>query len=58
VGIADLDLVAAQRAAAGAGFADVELTTSLAELLDRVQADAVINVTIPEATPRSVPRPC
>jgi predicted dehydrogenase len=49
VGIADLDLEAAQRAAADAGFADVELTTSLAELLDRVAADAVINVTIPEA---------
>ena len=49
VGIADLDLEAAQRAAADAGFADVELTSSLAELLDRVEADAVINVTIPEA---------
>jgi predicted dehydrogenase len=49
VGIADLDLQAAQRAAADAGFADVELTSSLAELLDRVEADAVINVTIPEA---------
>ena len=49
VGIADLNLEAAQRAAADAGFADVELTTSLGELLDRVEADAVINVTIPEA---------
>jgi predicted dehydrogenase len=49
VGIADLDPEAAQRAAADAGFADVELTSSLAELLDRVEADAVINVTIPEA---------
>jgi len=49
VGIADLDLQAAQRAAADAGFADVELASSLAELLDRVRADAVINVTIPEA---------
>ena len=49
VGLADLNLTAAQRAAAGAGFADVEMTTSLAELLDRVDADAVINVTIPEA---------
>jgi predicted dehydrogenase len=49
VGLADLDLAAARRAAAGAGFADVEMTTSLTGLLDRVEADAVINVTIPEA---------
>jgi predicted dehydrogenase len=49
VGLADLDLAAAQRAAAGAGFADVAVTASLTELLDRVEADAVINVTIPEA---------
>jgi predicted dehydrogenase len=49
VGLADLDLAAAQRAATGAGFADVAVATSLAELLDRVEADAVINVTIPEA---------
>jgi predicted dehydrogenase len=49
VGLADLDLALAQRAAAGAGFADVEVTATLTELLDRVDADAVINVTIPEA---------
>jgi predicted dehydrogenase len=49
VGLADLNLAAAQRAAAGAGFADVKITTSLTKLLDRVEADAVINVTIPEA---------
>jgi predicted dehydrogenase len=49
VGLADLDLPTAQRAAAGAGFADVEVASSLAELLDRLEADAVINVTIPEA---------
>jgi predicted dehydrogenase len=49
VGLADLDLATAQRAAAGAGFADVEVTATLTELLDRVEADAVINVTIPEA---------
>jgi predicted dehydrogenase len=49
VGLADLNLAAAQRAAAGSGFADVEMTTSLTELLDRVEADAVINVTVPEA---------
>jgi predicted dehydrogenase len=49
VGLADLDLATAQRAAAGAGFADVEVTATLTELLDRVEADAVINVTIPQA---------
>lgn len=49
VGLADLDLPLAQHAAAGAGFADVEVTATLSELLDRVNADAVINVTIPEA---------
>jgi len=48
-GLADLDLATAQRAVAGAGFADVEVTATLIELLDRVEADAVINVTIPEA---------
>ncbi len=48
-GLADLDLMTAQRAAAGAGFADVDVATTLTELLDRVEADAVINVTIPEA---------
>ena len=48
-GLADLDLTTAQRAAAGAGFADVDVATTLTELLDRVEADAVINVTIPEA---------
>jgi predicted dehydrogenase len=49
VGLADLDLATAQRAAAGAGFADVAVASSLAELLDRLEADAVVNVTIPEA---------
>jgi predicted dehydrogenase len=49
VGLADLDLPTAQRAAAGAGFADVAVASSLAELLDRLEADAVVNVTIPEA---------
>ena len=49
VGLADLDLATAQHAAAGAGFADVAVASSLAELLDRLEADAVVNVTIPEA---------
>jgi predicted dehydrogenase len=49
VGLADLDLATAQGAAAGAGFADVQVATTLTELIDLVEADAVINVTIPEA---------
>jgi predicted dehydrogenase len=49
VGLADINFAAAQRAAEGAGFADVEMATSLTALLHRVEADAVINVTIPEA---------
>ena len=49
VGLVDLDLGAAQRAAEAAGLADVYLATGLADLLGRVEADAVINVTIPEA---------
>jgi predicted dehydrogenase len=49
VGLADLDLATAQSAAADATFAEVEVATTLTELLDRVEADAVINVTIPEA---------
>jgi predicted dehydrogenase len=49
VGLADLDLDTARRSAADAGFTDVAVATTLEELLDRVEADAVINVTIPEA---------
>ena len=49
VGLADLDLDTARRAAAEAGFTDVAAATTLEELLDRVEADAVVNVTIPEA---------
>ncbi|HVD80643.1 MAG TPA: Gfo/Idh/MocA family oxidoreductase, partial [Propionibacteriaceae bacterium] len=49
VGLADLDLNTAQRSAADAGFTDVAVATTLEDLLDRVEADAVVNVTIPEA---------
>jgi predicted dehydrogenase len=49
VGLVDIDLSAAQRSAAGAGLPNVALARSLPELLDRVAADAVLNVTVPEA---------
>jgi len=48
-GLVDLDLEAAHRAAATAGLADVPLASRLDDLLGRVDADAVINVTVPEA---------
>ena len=48
-GLVDLDLEAAQRAVAANGFADVAVATTLADLLGRVEADAVVNVTVPEA---------
>ena len=49
VGVADLDLDTARRSASDVGFTDVAVATTLEELLDRVEADAVVNVTIPEA---------
>src|SRR4051794_5481482 len=49
VGLVDLDLAVAERAATEAGFAGIALASSLPELLDRVQADAVVNVTVPQA---------
>jgi predicted dehydrogenase len=49
VGLVDLDLAAAQRSAASAGLPDVALARSLPELLDQMTADAVLNVTVPEA---------
>ena len=49
VGLVDIDLSAAQFSAAGAGLPDVALARSLPELLDWVAADAVLNVTVPEA---------
>jgi predicted dehydrogenase len=49
VGLADLNLDTARRSAADADFTDIAVATTLEELLDRVEADAVVNVTIPEA---------
>ena len=49
VGLADLDLDTARNSAADAGFTDLAIATRLEELLDRVEADAVVNVTVPEA---------
>jgi predicted dehydrogenase len=49
VGLADLDLDTARSSAADAGFTSVAMATTLEELLDCVEADAVVNVTIPEA---------
>jgi predicted dehydrogenase len=49
VGLVDIDLSAAQLSAAGAGLPNVALARSLPELLDLVAADAVLNVTVPEA---------
>jgi predicted dehydrogenase len=48
-GLADLNLETAQRAAAAAGLSDVAVATTLEDLLGRVDAEAVVNVTIPEA---------
>jgi predicted dehydrogenase len=49
VGLVDLDLDTAQRSAADAGFTDITVAATLEKLLDQVEADAVVNVTIPEA---------
>jgi predicted dehydrogenase len=48
-GLVDLNLETAQRAAASAGLGEVALAPRLEDLLGQVEADAVINVTIPEA---------
>ncbi len=49
VGLADLDVDVARRAAEETGHAGVTVAGTLEELLDRVDADAVVNVTIPAA---------
>jgi predicted dehydrogenase len=49
VGLADLDVDAARRAAEDAGFRDVPIGASLEAVIDMVAADAVLNVTIPAA---------
>jgi predicted dehydrogenase len=49
VGLADLDVDAARRAAEDAGFPDVAIGASLEAVADLVVADAVLNVTVPTA---------
>ena len=49
VGLVDLDLGTARRAADAAGVGDVAVATSLEQLLGRVEADAVLDVTVPSA---------
>ncbi|CAA9379265.1 MAG: Myo-inositol 2-dehydrogenase [uncultured Propionibacteriaceae bacterium] len=49
VGLVDLDQEAASQAADAAGFSGVPVARSLERLLDRVDAQAVLNVTVPEA---------
>jgi predicted dehydrogenase len=49
VGVVDLDHGAAERAAETAGFPAVATATTLDDLIGRIAADAVINVTVPEA---------
>ena len=49
VGLADLDLDTARHSAADAGRTDLPVAVTLEELLDWVDADAVVNVTVPEA---------
>jgi predicted dehydrogenase len=49
VGLADLDVAVARRAAEETGHSGVAVGATLAELLERVRADAVVNVTVPAA---------
>jgi predicted dehydrogenase len=49
VGIVDLDPAVARRAAQESGYPDVATAGTLGQLLGRVRADAVINVTVPVA---------
>ncbi len=49
VGLADLDVEVARRAAEETGHSDAAVATRLEDLLERVSADAVVNVTIPAA---------
>lgn len=49
VGLVDIDPAVADRSAAETGFTGVPTAATLDELLDRVEADAVLNVTVPEA---------
>jgi predicted dehydrogenase len=49
VGVVDLDLRTAERAAETSGLAAVATATALDDLIGRIPADAVINVTVPTA---------
>lgn len=49
VGLVDLDLDAARTAAAAAGYADLPVARSLAELAGPADAQAVVDVTVPGA---------
>lgn len=49
VGLADLDTGLARAAALDTGHGEVAVAASLSELLDEVEADAVVNVTVPAA---------
>ena len=49
VGLVDLDVEVARSAAADTGQTACPVASSLADLLGRVGADAVVNVTVPEA---------
>lgn len=49
VGVVDLDLDAARRAAEECGYPNAPVSTSLTALLDGLDADAVLNVTVPAA---------
>ena len=49
VGLVDLDEAVARQAAAAAGYPDLAVAGSLERLLDQVDAQAVLNVTVPAA---------
>jgi len=49
VGLVDLNTAAARQSADATGFSEVAVAASLEELFDRVDAQAVLNVTIPAA---------
>ncbi|RZT28542.1 putative dehydrogenase [Kribbella sp. VKM Ac-2569] len=51
-GLVDLDVDVARTAADEHGYADVPVAASLEELVDRSEADAVIDVTVPAAHPQ------
>ncbi len=52
IGLVDLDADIARQAATEAGFADIAVSTSLGQLLAELDADAVVDVTVPMAHQR------